>query len=168
MPSIIHVVLASLNALIIAVNFITQINRYDCVCVLHFFTNVKSCPHERCLLNIKVIFRFWRTVQWYRQQSLWFFLCTLCKAPTQELGIMSDPNDYISLFVQYSGDSYLWSSYKANVECVCCLVGDPGVGKTSILLRYLRNQFSPLYIPTKKVAIGMYNTCINFTKRNCH
>lgn len=33
------------------------------------------------------------------------------------------------------------------------LVGDPGVGKTSILLRYLRNQFSPLYIPTKKVAI---------------
>ena len=33
--------------------------------------------------------------------------------------------------------------------------GDPGVGKTSVLLRYLRNQFSPLYIPTKKVAIGM-------------
>ncbi|KAH3738656.1 hypothetical protein DPMN_045295 [Dreissena polymorpha] len=33
------------------------------------------------------------------------------------------------------------------------LVGDPGVGKTSILLRYLRNQFSPLYVPTKKVAI---------------
>lgn len=33
------------------------------------------------------------------------------------------------------------------------LVGDPQVGKTSVLLRYLRNQFSPLYIPTKKVAI---------------
>ncbi|WAR07605.1 RB32B-like protein [Mya arenaria] len=33
------------------------------------------------------------------------------------------------------------------------IVGDPGVGKTSVLLRYLRNQFSPLYIPTKKVAI---------------
>ncbi|XP_060600304.1 uncharacterized protein LOC132753797 isoform X2 [Ruditapes philippinarum] len=33
------------------------------------------------------------------------------------------------------------------------LVGDPGVGKTSVLLRYLRNQFSPLYVPTKKVAI---------------
>lgn len=33
------------------------------------------------------------------------------------------------------------------------LVGDPGVGKTSVLVRYLRNQFSPLYIPTKKVAI---------------
>lgn len=33
------------------------------------------------------------------------------------------------------------------------LVGDPGVGKTSVVLRYLKNQFSPLYIPTKKVAV---------------
>lgn len=33
------------------------------------------------------------------------------------------------------------------------LVGDPQVGKTSVMLRYLRNQFSPMYIPTKKVAI---------------
>ena len=34
------------------------------------------------------------------------------------------------------------------------MTGDPQVGKTSILLRYLRNQFSPLYLPTRKVAIG--------------
>ncbi|KAL4232976.1 hypothetical protein ACF0H5_007663 [Mactra antiquata] len=33
------------------------------------------------------------------------------------------------------------------------LVGNPGVGKTSVMLRYLRNQFSQMYIPTKKVAI---------------
>ena len=43
-------------------------------------------------------------------------------------------------------------------------VGDLGVGKTSVLLRYLRNQFSPLYIPTKKVAIGKFdlNTSLKF------
>ena len=35
--------------------------------------------------------------------------------------------------------------------------GDPQVGKTSVMLRYLRNQFSPMYIPTKKVAIGKYD-----------
>ena len=32
------------------------------------------------------------------------------------------------------------------------------MGKTSVLLRYLRNQFSPLYVPTKKVAIGKSNS----------
>ncbi|KAL5009619.1 hypothetical protein ScPMuIL_011924 [Solemya velum] len=33
------------------------------------------------------------------------------------------------------------------------LVGDPEVGKTSIFMRYLKNQFSPLYVPTKKPGI---------------
>ena len=37
-----------------------------------------------------------------------------------------------------------------------CFTGDPQVGKTSVMLRYIRNQFSPLYIPTKKVAIGKH------------
>ncbi|RUS90365.1 hypothetical protein EGW08_001860 [Elysia chlorotica] len=33
------------------------------------------------------------------------------------------------------------------------IIGDPEVGKTSILSRYIRNQFSPVYIPTHKAAI---------------
>ncbi|KAK7500112.1 hypothetical protein BaRGS_00008659, partial [Batillaria attramentaria] len=33
------------------------------------------------------------------------------------------------------------------------IVGDCEVGKTSIYLRFLHNQFSPLYLPTKKVNI---------------
>ncbi|KAL3882267.1 hypothetical protein ACJMK2_028629, partial [Sinanodonta woodiana] len=33
------------------------------------------------------------------------------------------------------------------------LVGDSECGKTSVLMRYVHNQFSPLYIPTKKVVI---------------
>ncbi|XP_012944091.1 uncharacterized protein LOC101854829 [Aplysia californica] len=33
------------------------------------------------------------------------------------------------------------------------VVGDPGVGKSSVLARYVQNQFSPIYIPTRKVAI---------------
>lgn len=33
------------------------------------------------------------------------------------------------------------------------IVGDCDVGKTSVFLRFLHNQFSPLYIPTKKVNI---------------
>ncbi|KAJ8314587.1 hypothetical protein KUTeg_006737, partial [Tegillarca granosa] len=31
--------------------------------------------------------------------------------------------------------------------------GDPEVGKTCVMLRYLKNQFSPMYIPTKKAVI---------------
>lgn len=33
------------------------------------------------------------------------------------------------------------------------IVGDTEVGKTCIMLRYLKNQFSPMYIPTKKAVI---------------
>ncbi|KAK3096612.1 hypothetical protein FSP39_001697 [Pinctada imbricata] len=33
------------------------------------------------------------------------------------------------------------------------LVGDPEVGKTCVMLRYLKNQFSPMYLPTKKAVI---------------
>lgn len=33
------------------------------------------------------------------------------------------------------------------------LVGDPEVGKTCVALRFLKNQFSPMYIPTKKAVI---------------
>ncbi|XP_070190885.1 uncharacterized protein [Littorina saxatilis] len=33
------------------------------------------------------------------------------------------------------------------------IVGDCEVGKTSVYLRYLHNQFCPLYVPTKKVNI---------------
>ncbi|ESO84183.1 hypothetical protein LOTGIDRAFT_229648 [Lottia gigantea] len=33
------------------------------------------------------------------------------------------------------------------------IIGDCGVGKTSILVRYVHNQFSPVYSPTHKVAI---------------
>lgn len=32
--------------------------------------------------------------------------------------------------------------------------GDREAGKTSIFLRFLHNQFSPIYIPTQKVNIG--------------
>lgn len=37
------------------------------------------------------------------------------------------------------------------------LTGDTEVGKTCIMLRYLKNQFSPMYIPTKKAVIGKYD-----------
>ncbi|GFO27278.1 GTP-binding protein ypt7 [Plakobranchus ocellatus] len=33
------------------------------------------------------------------------------------------------------------------------VVGDPQVGKTSVLSRYIHNQFSPVYVQTQKVAI---------------
>lgn len=53
---------------------------------------------------------------------------------------------------RYSGDGN--HSLPPELPCLkIAIVGDPGVGKTSVLLRYLRNQFSPLYIPTTKVAV---------------
>ncbi|MFX1450228.1 MAG: Rab family GTPase, partial [Promethearchaeota archaeon] len=42
-----------------------------------------------------------------------------------------------------------------------CIVGDPGVGKTSLILRYIENKFKENYIPTlgvefltKKINVG--------------
>ena len=47
----------------------------------------------------------------------------------------------------------------ANVMFKCIFVGDLSVGKTSIILRYTKNEFSGGYIPT----IGA-----DFTTTNCH
>ncbi|XP_071113010.1 uncharacterized protein [Haliotis cracherodii] len=41
------------------------------------------------------------------------------------------------------------------------IVGDPSVGKTNIFLRYMRNQFSPLYIPTQRAVIENHVMKVN-------
>ncbi|XP_046549165.1 uncharacterized protein LOC124259115 [Haliotis rubra] len=41
------------------------------------------------------------------------------------------------------------------------IAGDPSVGKTNIFLRYMRNQFSPLYIPTQRAVIENHVMKVN-------
>ncbi|MHA1380908.1 MAG: Rab family GTPase [Candidatus Helarchaeota archaeon] len=49
-----------------------------------------------------------------------------------------------------------------------CIVGNQGVGKTSLIIRYVENKFRENYIPTlgvdfltKKVIVGSYKTPVN-------
>ncbi len=49
-----------------------------------------------------------------------------------------------------------------------CIVGEPAVGKTSLIIRYIENKFQDNYIPTlgvdfltKKVAVGKSNIPVN-------
>ncbi|MFX1450229.1 MAG: Rab family GTPase [Promethearchaeota archaeon] len=49
-----------------------------------------------------------------------------------------------------------------------CIVGEPAVGKTSLIIRYIENKFQENYIPTlgvdfltKKIIVGKSNTPVN-------
>ncbi|MHA1385675.1 MAG: Rab family GTPase [Candidatus Helarchaeota archaeon] len=51
-----------------------------------------------------------------------------------------------------------------------CLIGNQGVGKTSLIVRYIENKFRENYIPTlgvdfltKKITLGEKNTPVNLT-----
>lgn len=44
----------------------------------------------------------------------------------------------------------------AKVYCVVLFPGEPEVGKSSIFLKYIKNQFDYEYKPTRKVSIRKY------------
>ncbi|XP_041352204.1 uncharacterized protein LOC121370796 [Gigantopelta aegis] len=59
----------------------------------------------------------------------------------------------VNSHASFNVDAPLNSKTRSVSALKIAIVGDAEVGKTSILLRYIRNQFSPLYIPTKKPLI---------------
>ena len=47
-----------------------------------------------------------------------------------------------------------------------CLLGDPAVGKSSLIRKYVYNQFSEVYVSTIGTEVTKRDVCVNFNNNS--